>query len=506
MRLSRRSGKGDIMFEIEIRDGLLHIGGYVNAVGRDSKPIFSKKRGRCVEQVTPGAFSSSLADGHEVFMKLNHEKVIATTADGSLELREDNIGLKAQATVSDEEVITMAEKGLLKAWSFGFEAIDDDMEERSGQLPRRHLNRIKLNEVSVLSKSPAYEGTLVELRDGDACEPKDTDGTADKPAKDEPAKDEPDETAAKLAEIRTFIALEEIGELIRQGEAEYRAYRDREEAQAFIDAAEAQQWIDEQEEEERYNPYHNPSNGQFTTAGGGGMGGILVVPKNGKRYYAQLNKGYSDEDIDDMYKAEMAKKQAQTTPEQTSTNAKLIDNMNEAQLDIEIEKTKSDIDRYQAIMDKNSGGTSYDQSMRESFPLGVGGSGWNDTRRRQFERNNEKSLKMAKEYTDAYDKKQDAQIRLKNLESAKEKVSGTGKTLNEIKAQRKAEMSKSLKWEKNGKTIKSGDYSIKTVASGFYSIYKGNKQIGFANKQSDAKAYVTAYMGKEKRSLDDGFG
>lgn len=267
MRLSRRSEKGDIMFEIEIRDGLLHIGGYVNAVGRDSKPIFSKKRGRCVEQVTPGAFSSSLADGHEVFMKLNHEKVIATTADGSLELREDNIGLKAQATVSDEEVITMAEKGLLKAWSFGFEAIDDDMEERSGQLPRRHLNRIKLNEVSVLSKSPAYEGTLVELRDGDACEPEDTDGTAD-----EPAKEEPDETAAKLAEIRTFIALEEIGELIRQGEAEYRAYRDREEAQAFIDAAEAQQWIDEQEEEERYNHYHNPQNGQFASGAGGATG------------------------------------------------------------------------------------------------------------------------------------------------------------------------------------------------------------------------------------------
>lgn len=299
MRLSRRSGKGDTMFEIEIRDGLLHIGGYVNAVGRDSKPIFSKKRGRCVEQVTPGAFSSSLADGHEVFMKLNHEKVIATTADGSLELREDNIGLKAQATVSDEEVITMAEKGLLKAWSFGFEAIDDDMEERSGQLPRRHLNRIKLNEVSVLSKSPAYEGTLVELRDGDACEPEDTDGTADEPAKEEPAKEEPeqDETAAKLAEIRTFIALEEIGELIRQGEAEYRAYRDREEAQAFIDAAEAQQWIDEREEEERYNHYHNPTNGQFASGKGGGEGLYYSMGKGKGAIVGESSRYYNEGEI-----------------------------------------------------------------------------------------------------------------------------------------------------------------------------------------------------------------
>ena len=67
----------------------------------------------------------------------------------------------------------------------------------------------------------------------------------------------------ELRELRTFILLEEIGELIRQGEAELRAYRDQEAARAFIDAAEAQQWIDEHEDEEyRYNHNHD-SKGRF---------------------------------------------------------------------------------------------------------------------------------------------------------------------------------------------------------------------------------------------------
>ena len=45
----------------------------------------------------------------------------------------------------------------------------------------------------------------------------------------------------------------------------------------------------------RYNPYHDPSNGRFTSGGGGG-GGMLVVPKGqkGKGFYVApdgLDKG-----------------------------------------------------------------------------------------------------------------------------------------------------------------------------------------------------------------------
>ena len=46
----------------------------------------------------------------------------------------------------------------------------------------------------------------------------------------------------------------------------------------------------------RYNPYHDPSNGRFTSGGGGGGGGLLVVPngQKGKGFYVApdgLDKG-----------------------------------------------------------------------------------------------------------------------------------------------------------------------------------------------------------------------
>lgn len=151
----------------EIRDNKLHICGYVNAVERDSLPLNTKKRGRCVEQIQAGAFAASMADGHEIRLMFNHKRDIGSTADGSLSLREDNIGLYAEAETSDEELRTLAEKGLLRGWSFGFEATDDEMEERAGNIPRRHVKALNLSEVSVLSVQPAYTGNSIETRSDD---------------------------------------------------------------------------------------------------------------------------------------------------------------------------------------------------------------------------------------------------------------------------------------------------------------------------------------------------
>ena len=151
---------------IEIRDNKLHISGYVNAVERDSLPI-QTRRGRCVEQVKAGAFAASMADGHEIRLRFNHKRDIGSTADGSLTLREDNIGLYAEAETADEEVRALAAKGALRGWSFGFIATDDDMEERSGDIPRRHIRALDLSEVSVLSVTPAYNGTSLEYRSED---------------------------------------------------------------------------------------------------------------------------------------------------------------------------------------------------------------------------------------------------------------------------------------------------------------------------------------------------
>ena len=216
----------------EIRDGRLHLAGYVNAVERDSKVIMTA-RGRCVEQVAAGAFAASMADGHEIRMMLDHKRNIGTTTDGTLSLKEDNIGLYAEASTDDEELMMLAGKGELRGWSFGFVAKDDEIEERSGKEPRRRVKALDLQEVSILSVMPAYNGTSIECRSYDECAlPEDVE-TVDTSAVDE---------------LRAYVELMKMkGYILRK----------REEQRAL---------------EMRYNHYHDPVNGRFASGRGGGEG------------------------------------------------------------------------------------------------------------------------------------------------------------------------------------------------------------------------------------------
>jgi len=140
--------------------------GYVNAVERDSHVIHELGR-TFVERIAAGAFAKALEQAEEIELKLNHARVLGSTADGALTLEEDAIGLKATAIVTDEEVIRLAEADRLRGWSFGFvcPAGGDDWEESETEgLERRIVRELELNEVSILSIDPAYIATTVEER------------------------------------------------------------------------------------------------------------------------------------------------------------------------------------------------------------------------------------------------------------------------------------------------------------------------------------------------------
>lgn len=149
--------------KVEIRSDAVHISGYVNAVGRDSR-LIPDRRGAFVEQVEPGTFRRALSRGKPVELRLNHRRVIGSTADGSLSLYEDAIGLHAEAVVTDPEVMEKARRKELRGWSFGFRAPKDQWQ--STDPPRRFLQDLDLTEVSLIDQSmtPAYVGTLVEAR------------------------------------------------------------------------------------------------------------------------------------------------------------------------------------------------------------------------------------------------------------------------------------------------------------------------------------------------------
>lgn len=153
--------------QIRVRSDSVEIEGYVNAVERKSKPLWSRI-GRFVERICKGAFKRALERNHNVRILLNHDPTrdLGGTADGNLELNEDSIGLHARATITDPEVVKKAKNGDLVGWSFGF--YDREVEQKTDEdgMPLRNVRDLDLEEVSILDNTttPAYDGTLVAVR------------------------------------------------------------------------------------------------------------------------------------------------------------------------------------------------------------------------------------------------------------------------------------------------------------------------------------------------------
>ena len=160
--------------QVEVRNDSVFISGYVNAVERLSKPIRETLHGRIrtfLERIKAGVFRNALKKNDNVLVLLNHDsnRVLATTKDGSAVLTEDNIGLRAEITITDTEVVQKARDGKLVGWSFGFIANDDEI-TTEGKDEIRTVTDLELLEVSILddTKAPAYYGTSIEAREGGA--------------------------------------------------------------------------------------------------------------------------------------------------------------------------------------------------------------------------------------------------------------------------------------------------------------------------------------------------
>lgn len=197
---------------------------------------------------------------------------------------------------------------------------------------------------------------------------------------------------------------------------------------------------------------------------------------------------------------------------QAATNARNVENMNEAQLDKEISKLQDKIKNLDASISRNLEEGGYSKAMRDAFPLSSGGAGWSTAGKNRQERERTASLKKAKNYVDARTQKETAAKKLSKLQKAKKQVSGTGKTQSELAAKAKSAAAKSgdaLKWKttnKGGYTADGGYMSKEISAGGFkirgtsgaFTVYDGAKRIGGASKLSDAKALVEIWRKKKR--------
>ena len=156
--------------QIEVREDSVVVSGYVNSVERWSKPLRMNLRGvmqRFIEKIKAGVFRNALKRNDNVKVLLNHnpDRELANTKDGTAILEEDNIGLRAEVTITDPEVVEKARNNKLVGWSFGFYSNADEVAQEA-TMATRTVTDMDLVEVSILddTKSPAYYGTSIETR------------------------------------------------------------------------------------------------------------------------------------------------------------------------------------------------------------------------------------------------------------------------------------------------------------------------------------------------------
>ena len=150
---------------LEIResdDGSINVEGY--AAVFDSETVIG---GKWRESIARGAFTEAVQRDDVVFL-INHTGLpLARTRSGTLELSEDDKGLKIRASLdpSDPDVRSIVPKmkrGDLDKMSFAFVPTRQKWSDAE-DMPQRTITEAELHDVSIVT-TPAYEATSIGLR------------------------------------------------------------------------------------------------------------------------------------------------------------------------------------------------------------------------------------------------------------------------------------------------------------------------------------------------------
>ena len=157
-------------FRMELRvtkgeDGERMIAGYAAPFN-----VLSADLGGFKEIIEPGAFINSLRD--DVRALINHDPnlILGRTVNGTLELVEDDVGLRYEISPPDtqyaRDLITSLERGDVDGSSFAFRAIEESWRNPTEDepFPIRVLREVQLFDVSPAT-FPAYPSTTAQVRD-----------------------------------------------------------------------------------------------------------------------------------------------------------------------------------------------------------------------------------------------------------------------------------------------------------------------------------------------------
>jgi hypothetical protein len=119
------------------------------------------------EIITKGAFDNTLNNDVRALWNHNTQYVLGRNKSGSLEVKADDKGLfaviKLPKTQYASDLYELVQRGDVDQCSFGFNILNEDIEELASGGYRWRINEVDLHEVSVVT-FPAYENTTVQAR------------------------------------------------------------------------------------------------------------------------------------------------------------------------------------------------------------------------------------------------------------------------------------------------------------------------------------------------------
>lgn len=129
------------------------------------------------EEVDPGAVDDSLKN-NDIRCLFNHDTsiVLGRTGNGTLELKKDSKGIFGRVKINPNDkqaldIYARIERGDINACSFGFNIIDEEIQNRDDGTTKFVLKKIDLHEVSPVT-FPAYPTTSIQARKQDLAEHK----------------------------------------------------------------------------------------------------------------------------------------------------------------------------------------------------------------------------------------------------------------------------------------------------------------------------------------------
>ena len=119
------------------------------------------------EIISRGAFDNTIKNDVRALWNHNTQYVLGRSKNGSLQLRADEKGLfgtiKLPKTQYAEDLYELVKRGDIDQCSFGFNILDEDLEELANGGYRWRMKDVDLHEISVVT-FPAYENTTVHAR------------------------------------------------------------------------------------------------------------------------------------------------------------------------------------------------------------------------------------------------------------------------------------------------------------------------------------------------------